>query len=571
MATLYLDLEAGNDANNGTSFAQRKLTFAGVSAVAAAGDTVRIMGSRAPVSLGVNGTWAPGDVKLSLASAVNADIDQGEAAWTASANVTCTTSTTRKEGATSASIAIASGFTTGLAAYKATGTLNLSGYQQISFWIMQTTGTLSANCSIRLCSDTAGVTTVDNLVIPALASAGSLWQPVVINKGSALGSSIQSIALYVDSDQGAQTFLIDNIVACKTSGGTGELTHQTLIGKANSLGAGGDDSEPWYAIRAIRGTTIRFDRDLASNAGSTTQGYYFGAAETVAAYSLKPIFAPTTIAANDTVWGATGTAASRITLSGGWDRSAMTTQNLQTWFALPYAIASIIGLTINASFIDVSRLHFARWVSGSGTLVIRGRDLTIGEMQFSACALPFLFNAQTLTATKIVVTGASGGLTISGTNVTIAAFRMEADVPLTISGLANSVTITADSFFSVPTYNGIGCTVAIGAGTPLVNDVNVQRVGDSTTAANNLSAAYAAFENGTAQAGAASTITLRSGASANNDYYKDQVIFLLSGPGAGQTNRITGYVGATKVATVGTAWVTQPTNASVYIVLGRVG
>lgn len=87
----------------------------------------------------------------------------------------------------------------------------------------------------------------------------------------------------------------------------------------------------------------------------------------------------------------------------------------------------------------------------------------------------------------------------------------------------------------------------------------------------NLANAYSAFESGTAQAGGASTITLRSGASATNDYYKDQVVFVVTGTGAGQTNRITGYVGSTKVATVGTAWATQPDATSTYLVLGRVG
>lgn len=87
----------------------------------------------------------------------------------------------------------------------------------------------------------------------------------------------------------------------------------------------------------------------------------------------------------------------------------------------------------------------------------------------------------------------------------------------------------------------------------------------------NLANAYSAFEVGTAQAGGASTITLRSGASASNDFYKDQVVFITTGTGAGQTNRITGYIGATKAATVATAWVTQPDNTSTYLVLGRVG
>lgn len=101
--------------------------------------------------------------------------------------------------------------------------------------------------------------------------------------------------------------------------------------------------------------------------------------------------------------------------------------------------------------------------------------------------------------------------------------------------------------------------------------VDLTQVAGNTTAATNMANQYSVLETGTAQAGAASTITLRAGASAVNDFYKDQVIFILTGTGAVQTNRITGYVGATKVATVGTAWVTQPDNTSVYQVLGRVG
>lgn len=100
---------------------------------------------------------------------------------------------------------------------------------------------------------------------------------------------------------------------------------------------------------------------------------------------------------------------------------------------------------------------------------------------------------------------------------------------------------------------------------------NVVQIAGSTTAGTNLSNTYAAFETGTAQSGGASTITLRSGASSVNDIYKDQVIFLLSGTGSPQTNRISSYVGSSKVATVETAWVTQPDNTSVYLVVGRIG
>lgn len=72
---------------------------------------------------------------------------------------------------------------------------------------------------------------------------------------------------------------------------------------------------------------------------------------------------------------------------------------------------------------------------------------------------------------------------------------------------------------------------------------------------------------GTAQAGAVSTITLASGTSATDNLHKGSVVFIYGGTGAGQSRVITGYVGSTKVATVGRAWATNPDNTSLYIVV----
>mgnify|MGYP003155637419 FL=1 len=52
MATYYLDPENGNDSNNGTSFANRKLTLTSIKSSLAAGDTVRVIGSPDPTSVG---------------------------------------------------------------------------------------------------------------------------------------------------------------------------------------------------------------------------------------------------------------------------------------------------------------------------------------------------------------------------------------------------------------------------------------------------------------------------------------------------------------------------------------
>lgn len=71
---------------------------------------------------------------------------------------------------------------------------------------------------------------------------------------------------------------------------------------------------------------------------------------------------------------------------------------------------------------------------------------------------------------------------------------------------------------------------------------------------------------GTAQAGAAGTVTLASGASSSDDYYNNQIVVIASGTGAGQARFISDYTGSSRVAAVAT-WVTNPDNTSVYYVL----
>jgi hypothetical protein len=71
---------------------------------------------------------------------------------------------------------------------------------------------------------------------------------------------------------------------------------------------------------------------------------------------------------------------------------------------------------------------------------------------------------------------------------------------------------------------------------------------------------------GTAQAGAATTITLSSRASATDDYYNGMYVAIVSGTGNGQIRAITDYVGSTKVSTVST-WTTNPDSTSEYKIL----
>ena len=444
MATFYLDYEGGNDANDGTTFANRWKTFAGGATAprTAPGDTILIMGSPAPTSLGINGTWTSGvlqatktltaatnatpiaititghgystgdtvvvtgvvgntnangtweitvtdantftldnsagnaartsggtvrlrnNTRVKLASALTQNIAStgpGRAAWTQSANVTTALDTNNfKEHRDSDSIAIAAGFTTGLAAYWPTGSINLSGYQQVSFWIRQTTGTVGAAGAVdlRLCSDNAGVTAVNTISIPNLVVTGR-WMPVTVDLATNLGSSIQSIALYVNTDNGAQTFLLSNIIACKASSAADSLTLTSLIGK-NTTG------ETFWGIQSINGTRVMLDAETGNTPTSTSVRGYYGTSETVTTHKretikLTPVAASTTAIQSFAEDGSA--TAGHILYSGGWDRTNMSTQNTETWLDGQNGLGYMFSF-VNRSFITIEKFGIVRCFNG---------------------------------------------------------------------------------------------------------------------------------------------------------------------------------------------------------------
>jgi hypothetical protein len=76
-------------------------------------------------------------------------------------------------------------------------------------------------------------------------------------------------------------------------------------------------------------------------------------------------------------------------------------------------------------------------------------------------------------------------------------------------------------------------------------------------------------DTGQAQAGGASTITLRAGASAVDDFYKNMTVRITGDTGAGQERKVSAYVGSTKVATVSEVWAVVPDATSDYDVIDR--
>ena len=75
-------------------------------------------------------------------------------------------------------------------------------------------------------------------------------------------------------------------------------------------------------------------------------------------------------------------------------------------------------------------------------------------------------------------------------------------------------------------------------------------------------------DQGIAQAGTATTITLRDYASSINDTYLCNIVIIIGGTGRGQARLVGGYNGTSKVITLcGDNWITNPDNTSVYVVI----
>lgn len=315
MAIYYIDPINGDDANNGLSWAtawktiQSGATYARI----APGDIIRIAKSPPPVSIG-QATWTNLSKVVTLATPQTQNIDLCEEAWTPSANVTASLSTTRKQGNYSVQLAIGADFTTGKIAYRTLSSLDLSSYQKISFWFRNDSVMVAANTfRLVLCSDTDGNTIVDSFPIPEIKSKGR-WLPLTLERtgGGNLGSNIQSVAIYADADPGGLTIYLDNIIACTTDG----LNLQSLISK-NSNEQGGD--EAWYGLQSINGTTLMLDNGTNTNADAG-RGYY-GTSETVETFKRETfkVAQPEQYASSVQHIQKSGTASAPITFSGGWN------------------------------------------------------------------------------------------------------------------------------------------------------------------------------------------------------------------------------------------------------------
>ena len=415
MATYFLDVEGGNDANDGTTFANRWKTInsGATAARIAPGDTIRVMASEDPTSLGINVTFTNNSPTLTLASALTSLITNCDTAWTASANVTCTADTSRYLTSTGcARQAIAAGFTTGKVAYLGLGSaVDFSAYQGITFGIIASnTPPADGTFELKLCSDTTGDTPVDTFSITGHRGV-LVWERMHIDKGSALGASIQSIALYATVDPGAIDIYLDNINATKAVGADC-LNLTTLIGKNNGADGG------WDPIRAINGTTVTIDTaGAATNSPASVAPGFYGTTSTETGYIRKPIRIEVNAA---TDWGTiqdSGTAGSLITFSGGWNRTDMTTQTGDTYIDSGAEIGRMIAMK---PYTTVDKIHPVRF--NIGIFASSQSNWSLGDVRPIMCAAGVSSTSvENIDITSLISNGCLNSIDVSGArNVRIA-------------------------------------------------------------------------------------------------------------------------------------------------------
>ena len=325
------------------------VTLGATAARIAAGDEIRIKKHVDPVSLSTNGTFTKSSKTVSLAAARWRVIDECETAWTGSANVTTTRSASFiKMGSYSSSNVIAAGFATGKIAYFDFGEGNekdLSGYENISFWMNVSADIAAGVFRLDLCSDAVGDTPIAghqftiNQKLSSDALSGN-WNIALIKKGSALSDSVRSISIHAVSDPGAITLYFDNIIACN------DLSH---------LSPTGINDDVWYPVESF--STDETTLYLTYNYGQATN--------TSAAYCVHDFLASDVAVAYSTAIHTvndSGTLGSLINYRFGWDFST----NAQNGYTNYFGTKIGTGYGFNSSVKNYFRIENYRQMNMYG-------------------------------------------------------------------------------------------------------------------------------------------------------------------------------------------------------------
>ena len=274
---------------------------------------------------------------------------------------------------------------TKLAHFQLDASTDLSAYQQISVIWRQSSGSpeKGGNIKLCLCSDTSGDTVVDSTTAFDVTSNNqNNWNtgytPITYNKGSALGSTIQSIALYVDTqDANTQdcTYYLTSVIASKSTSSNDCLTYNSVVGLQTT-------ADPyWYSVGLIRGNYILLQ--ICNNPEKrwyasyySGWGFFRGAASNSATlYVKQPMYLGGRREA-DTTQGlgsssgiiyfnnnTNGTSSDPINVSGGWDTTSMSSQTGETFIDGQIWRNSLVKVQ-NTDYVSVSKISAIRFYYG---------------------------------------------------------------------------------------------------------------------------------------------------------------------------------------------------------------
>lgn len=251
-----------------------------------------------------------------------------------------------------------------LAYYELPSTLDLSGYQQVSFMFRsnQTTNVNSNKFSLRLCTDTAGNTSVHTISIDYKNQKDNTWVGLNVDLGTNLNSSVKSVALYQDATPSGTTVMyLQNIIACKASSAADSITLNKLVGLNTS------DDTAWYPLQFIWDNILFLK---TQSRGKNPFGYYGGNAAAFSATNTSAtIYQRAQVRPYDSdvtqsdynQWDNNnddGTEASPITISGGWDATSMSTRNGKTCIEFN---GSMTPLDPTGSHVQLSHIYLTNF------------------------------------------------------------------------------------------------------------------------------------------------------------------------------------------------------------------
>jgi hypothetical protein len=275
----YLDLEGGNDAADGLSYANRWGSFANgpTAARLQPGDTVRIKASEPPTDTGYDVYWGARfqseDSRLLDISGTGMvkKLVACDNAWTRvdpAVTASLDASTNVKEGTYAVKCTIGAAAVAGtMAYYTLPSAVDLSGYDTVTFWVYWDTVAMAPNqhLGLLLCSDTTGQTELYHVRIRwwdyptgAYISANptARWIPITYTVPGGMSGICQSVCLYMYNDvstTSSMSIWLDDICLVKPGG----PSLKSLIGVSDSPGCGGSDQEPWFPIQSMNDTTIK--------------------------------------------------------------------------------------------------------------------------------------------------------------------------------------------------------------------------------------------------------------------------------------------------------------------------